>query len=63
VLHARVVRLVREWSFQLLERLGDAILEDLMRDARIARAEIRIEKPGLMDGASPAVRLTTRREA
>jgi dihydroneopterin aldolase len=61
--HARIVRIVTERSFQLLERLGDAILEDVMRDARIVAAEIRIAKPDLMDGATPAVRLSSRRDA
>ena len=60
-LHARVVRIVGDRSFQLLERLGDAILEDVMRDKRIARATLWIRKPRLLDGATPAVRVGAQR--
>jgi dihydroneopterin aldolase len=61
--HARVVRLVAERSFHLLERLGDVILADLMTDRRILAAEITLAKPNLLDGATPVVRLSTRRES
>jgi dihydroneopterin aldolase len=61
--HARIVRLVAERSFMLLERLGDAILADLMRDERILGAEITLAKPHLLDGATPAVRVHARRAA
>jgi dihydroneopterin aldolase len=61
VLHARVVQLVAERSFILLERLGDEILTDLMRDSRIRRARVTIAKPKLMEGATPSVRITAER--
>ncbi|GAC1576833.1 MAG: hypothetical protein NVS3B7_09900 [Candidatus Elarobacter sp.] len=53
--HANVVRTVARERFALLERLGDAILEELMADARIVRARIAIGKPGLLAGATPVV--------
>jgi 7,8-dihydroneopterin aldolase/epimerase/oxygenase len=58
VVHARIVQLVAERSYALLERLGDEILSDLMRDPRIRRATLTIAKPRLMDGATPVVRIT-----
>ena len=60
-LHARVVALVGERSFVLLERLGDAIVADVMADARIAAAAVTIAKPRLMAGATPGVRVVARR--
>ena len=60
-IHARVVALVGERSFVLLERLGDAILTELMADARIGAAAVTIAKPRLMAGATPAVRVVARR--
>jgi dihydroneopterin aldolase len=60
-LHDRVVALVRERSYVLLERLGDEILAEVMRDARVRAAALTIAKPGLLGGATPAVRVTARR--
>ncbi len=60
-LHARIVTLVGDRSYRLLERLGDEVLREIMRDARISAAAITIAKPGLLDGATPAVRLTATR--
>jgi len=57
-LHARVVHIVSERSFRLLERLADEILNDVMTDRRIARADVTIAKPGILDGATPSVRVT-----
>ena len=56
-LHARIVAIVRTESFALLERLGDVILTDVMRDQRILAAELTIAKPRLLAGATPVVRL------
>jgi dihydroneopterin aldolase len=61
LLHARIVQLVAERSFVLLERLGDEILTDLMADRRIRAASLTIAKPQLMDGATPVVRVTAAR--
>ncbi len=59
-LTATVRSIVREHSYALLERLGDEIVTTIMRDGRIARASVRIAKPALLAGATPAV--TVRRE-
>ncbi len=54
-LHATVVRLVRERSYDLIERLGADLLEAALADPRVQRASVRIAKPGLLAGATPAV--------
>ena len=55
--HADIARAVREQSFELLERLAGYVLDRLFRDARIARAELTVAKPELLDGATPSVTL------
>jgi dihydroneopterin aldolase len=62
-LHASVVRVVASTSFSLLERLGDEIAADLMRDARILRATITLAKPGHLAGATAAVTVESSRVA
>lgn len=57
VLHERIVRIVRQHSFALLERLAAELLLDVFRDPRIARASVQICKPKLLEGATPCVRL------
>ena len=52
-----IVAMVRDHSYQLLERLGDEILHAVMADVRIATAAITIGKPSLLAGATPSVRL------
>ena len=54
-LHATIVRLVRERSYDLIERLGADLLEAILADARVQRASVRIAKPELLAGATPAV--------
>ena len=54
-LHATVVRVVRERSFDLIERLGAELLEAILADPRVQSASVRIAKPGLLAGATPAV--------
>ena len=56
-LHATIVRIVRERSYDLLERLGADLLAAMLVDARVLRATVRIAKPGLLAGATPAVTL------
>jgi dihydroneopterin aldolase len=56
-LHATIVRIVSERSYDLLERLGADLLAALLADARVLRATVRIAKPGLLAGATPAVTL------
>jgi len=54
-LHKRIAGIVRQTSFALLERLAGEILAAIFADARIARAELSIGKPGLLGGATAAV--------
>jgi dihydroneopterin aldolase len=56
-LHARIVHIVGSTSYDLLERLGQHILDDVFADTRIAGAELRIGKPQLLAGATPSVLL------
>jgi dihydroneopterin aldolase len=56
-LHQRIVAVVQSTSFVLLERLGAEILHEIFRDPRVARAQVRLAKPQLLDGATPSVRL------
>jgi len=61
--HARIVAIVRDHSYVLLERLGDEIVRDLLRDARIGAARVSIAKPALLDGATPSVTVIARRDS
>jgi dihydroneopterin aldolase len=54
-LHATIVRLVRERSYDLIERLGADLLDAMLADPRVQRASVRIAKPALLAGATPAV--------
>jgi dihydroneopterin aldolase len=54
-LHATIVRLVRERSYNLIERLGADVLDAVLADTRVWRASVRIAKPELLAGATPAV--------
>lgn len=54
-LHARIVAIVQETSFVLLERLGEEILREIRTDERICAARVAIGKPGILQGATPAV--------
>jgi len=60
-LHRTIEGIVRDRSFDLLERLGQEVLEALLADARVVRAQVRIAKPGLLAGATPAVTLAGER--
>jgi 7,8-dihydroneopterin aldolase/epimerase/oxygenase len=60
-LHERIVGLVANSSFALLERLGQHILDDLLGDARIVCARVTIAKPGSLGGATPAVTVSAAR--
>src|SRR5579871_1083952 len=57
-LHARIVRIVATTSYSLLERLAADLLAAVLEDGRVARAEITIAKPGVLDGATPSVTLS-----
>jgi dihydroneopterin aldolase len=56
-LHATVVRLVGERSYDLIERLGAELLDAILADPRVQRASVRIAKPRRLAGATPAVTL------
>lgn len=56
-LHQRLVRVVGTTSYALLERLAADLLEAVFVDRRVARAEVTVSKPGILDGATPSVTL------
>ncbi|MDP9018132.1 MAG: dihydroneopterin aldolase [Candidatus Eremiobacteraeota bacterium] len=56
-LHESILRIIREHSYLLLERLAGAIIDEVFLDARVAAARVRVGKPGLLDGATPSVSL------
>jgi dihydroneopterin aldolase len=56
-LYARIVTAVESTSYELLERLASDVLDAVFSDHRVARAEVSIAKPGLLDGATPSVTL------
>jgi len=56
-IHRRVVEIVEQRSFDLLERLGAEILDGAFEDERVRAAEVSIGKPGLLDGATATVTL------
>lgn len=56
-LHRRIAGIVQSTSFQLLERLAAEIANAIFADPRVARAEVEIAKPELLEGATPSVRL------
>ena len=60
-LHARIVRVVETERHRLLERLGEAILDAVMADKRIAMAAVSVAKPELLAGATAVVTLTKMR--
>jgi dihydroneopterin aldolase len=60
-LHADVLELVRARSYALLERLGDEVVRTLLRDPRVRAASVRIAKPNLLGGATPAVTVRAER--
>lgn len=60
-LHERIVAIVGGTSFALIERLAGEILDAVFADPRVARAAVTIAKPGILDGATPSVRLARER--
>lgn len=57
-LYERVVTIVQSTSFVLIERLAAEIVNEIFRDARVARAQVQIAKPRLLGGATPSVVLS-----
>jgi 7,8-dihydroneopterin aldolase/epimerase/oxygenase len=60
-LHRRIVEIVRTRSYALLERLAGDLLDAIFDDARVIRAQVTIEKPAILDGATPGVTLARER--
>jgi dihydroneopterin aldolase len=60
-LHARIVQIVASTSYALLERLAADLLAATLEDPRVARAQVTIAKPGILDGATPSVTLSRSR--
>ena len=56
-------RITTQRSFALLEALAAACLDEILRDRRITCATIRVRKPRVLDGATPAVELSRSRRA
>jgi 7,8-dihydroneopterin aldolase/epimerase/oxygenase len=62
-LHRRVIDIVEQRSFALLERLGAELLDAVFADERVRAASVTIGKPGILDGATASVTLRrTRRD-
>jgi 7,8-dihydroneopterin aldolase/epimerase/oxygenase len=59
--YRRIVEIVQTHSYSLLEKLAAVILDEVASDERIRSADISIAKPGLLDGATPSVRLVRER--
>jgi dihydroneopterin aldolase len=57
VLHAAIVEIIATTSYDLLERIGQDVLDRIFRDPRVTRAEVSIGKPRLLAGATPVVTL------
>lgn len=55
-----IAQIVESTSFRLIERLAGEMLHAIFSDRRVARAEITIAKPHVLEGATPSV--TLRRE-
>src|SRR3978361_1799789 len=56
-LHTAIVRIVRERSYDLIERIGADGLEGISPHGGGGRATVRIANPNLLAGAPPAVTL------
>ncbi|HKE37571.1 MAG TPA: dihydroneopterin aldolase [Candidatus Baltobacteraceae bacterium] len=60
-LHRRLVTVVGNTSFALIERLARALLDAVFEDERVVFAELTIAKPEILAGATPSVTLERRR--
>jgi FolB domain-containing protein len=54
-LHRRIVGIVERTSYALLERLAAEIADAIFEDRRVTRIMLRIAKPAILNGATPAV--------
>jgi dihydroneopterin aldolase len=53
----RLIRVVSQTSYALLERLAADLLEEVFLDARVLRADVTVSKPHLLAGATASVTL------
>jgi dihydroneopterin aldolase len=60
-LHRRIVRIVRESSFDLIERLAQELLDAVFADERVSSATVTVAKPRLLQGATPTVSISSSR--
>ena len=60
-LHGVVIDIVENHSYALLEKLASVILNAILCDERIARAQVTVAKPLLLDGATPSVTMARSR--
>ncbi len=56
-LHAAIIEIVATTSYDLLERIGQDVLDHIFRDSRVTSAQVSIGKPRLLAGATPVVTL------
>jgi dihydroneopterin aldolase len=54
-LNDTIVTIVRDRSFNLLERLGEEIARAVLADRRVSAVHVTIAKPNLFSGATPSV--------
>lgn len=59
--HRTLVRIVATSSFALLERLAAELADAVLVDERVRAVEVTVAKPGILDGATPAVTLQRKR--
>ena len=62
-IYDKVIGIVRNTSFTLMERLAAEIATEVLHDSRIASVEVAVSKPQLLEGATPKVRLNVPRGA
>lgn len=60
-LHSMIVEIIEKHSYVLLEKLAAVILDAVMCDERIVRAQVSVAKPLLLDGATPSITLARAR--
>jgi dihydroneopterin aldolase len=56
-LYRAIVGIVRDRSYDLLERLGQDVIDTILADPRVTQTTVRIAKPNLLGGATPVVTL------
>lgn len=54
----KIVNIVQGNSFYLIERLGETICQEILKDARIRSVELTIRKPEVWDNGTPGLRMT-----